>query len=246
MIVLITDGAPMIDYKFELQYTISLFIMIFAAITAGFHTYILSYAAFFAVGILQLVVLTTKGYAKQSLHEIVSSRYGDTALDITTILFSAVSVLVISEQILFALTRNTIARLLIPFPVAFLVSIPLLSTATKSRYWRRIAFSLSPEVFRIYDKYIDDSVTLYIKNKAVRKTSFSVDISIPIGTKMKIDGGEDIENSYEEKLNLDPGKEVVHELYFRHDGGKNESLILTVELKGAKSSVVQSTKLIKR
>ncbi|MBX8636609.1 MAG: hypothetical protein KIY09_09280 [Thermoplasmata archaeon] len=237
----------MVDYKFELQYTISLFVMVFAAITAGFHAYVYSYDAFFVFGISQLIWLSVSRSSKEPrLSESLSQESADTALEVSTILFSAAAVFVISEQVLFTFTRCFSLVVMIPFTAAFVASFPLFRNIQKSRYWRRIIFQVNPTEIKVYDKYEDDSITLYLKNETRRERSIQIDIKIPNGISMRVNGGEDVLNKHQEQLDLYPGKEIVRELSFKHSGEKSVSSFLEIGIRGEKGSLRTSAKLIKR
>ncbi len=235
----------MIDYKFELQMTISIFVMVFGAITAGFKAYLAAYAVFFSFGIIQLVLLTTiRNYTRLPFDQFSTLKYGQDALDVSTMLFSVASVFVISEQILFVLSNAVWERLLFPLVISAFTSIPIWRGMLNSRYWRKLRFELTPHEFEIYNEYSEDSITLFIQNKTNSLTEIKLAISIPLNVKMRIDGHEELNGRYEQKINLHTNEEVVQELYFRLDGRAREISVLRVEVSTKKGSVSQSANLI--
>lgn len=236
----------MIDYRFELQYTISLFVMVFAAISAGFTAYNATYEIFFAVGILQMVALTaTANYERSPLVETTSSKKLPWALDASTVVFSATFVFVIAEQLLFSVSTDWLVLVFVPMPIAIVASIPLLSAIRKSRFWRSLTITVSPQELRIYDKYDDDSVSLHIKNATKHKETVTIRIARPTDVEMMVDGQDKRDATYQDSLVLHPNGELTREFFLKYNNEKNGSLMLNIEFVTSKESIFRSVKLRK-
>jgi len=240
------DGR--IDYSFDIQYVISLIVLVFTISNAGFKPLDCSYLLFFFFALLHLTLL--------SLIHSFSAR-------INYLPFSVEKLKNCSEYTLIMLTLSFVYLIVQIFirqvmnDNLFLVGIPLLvvvglgSGALKHlknlRYWNKLELLVNPTQLNVYDSYdeMDTPVLVKIENKTKEEVNVVLEMQLPEKVHCKI-GDNEYTNLYSDELRIQPKKHRIFFFYFKHSRNEPDLERITLVVSHKQGKIEQELVLFLR
>lgn len=245
-----------LDRKFEMEYIISLTVIILTFLTADSLKELLDLevAFIFLILVALHIILFNSAYmfSKASKFEIPSITKIDKSSQWTFVIVLMGFIFVIFHMICKAITKIIFGErkilicevdiaYIVPFIIVVIIMFPLYKKIIHPIFlFRKIEIATSPDGTRIFPDF-EDTEPLFIKieNTSNEKLPFTVEIDFPKGViyKDKLEG----KNKYSDEITVSPKSVKMYHIDMKYDGDKRKSdlinIIMSSETKRFKKNV---------
>ncbi len=206
------------NHSFDIQYVISLIVLVFTISNAGFKPLDYSYLVFFFFALLHLTLLSLiHSFSARINYLPFSVEKLENCSKYTLILLTLSLVYLIIQIFIQQITNNNLFLVGVPLIVVIGLGSGALKHLRNLRYWNKLELLVNPTQLSVYDSYdeMDTPVLVKIENKTKEEVNVVLYMQLPEKVHCKI-GDDEYTNLYSDEVTISPKKHKVFFFYFRH------------------------------
>jgi len=211
-----------VDYSFDIQYVISLVVLVFTISNASFKPLDYSYLIFFFFALLHLTLLSLiHSFSARINYLPFSVEKLENCSEYTLVLLTLSFVYLIVQIFIRQITNNNFFLVGVPLIIVVGLGSGALKHLKNLRYWSKLEVLVNPTQSNIYDSYdeMDTPIIVKIENKTQEEVDVSLSMQLPEKVHCKI-GDDEYTDIYSGRVRISAKRHKIFFFYFKHSRSK--------------------------
>lgn len=214
-------------YRFDIQYIISVTLLVFALHSAGFTPNVETYYAFFiASAVLMILVILLNTYDNFLNFESEYEQKVRKVKSLSFLAFSLIFIYLVSQSITLEFTSCKFIIWGLPLVPVIVVGVPLFEHLISLVSLNKLEVKVMPETLIVFkEESEEESIELSVKNGTSKAQSVILKISFPNEEAPPISireqNNQNSSQFFEKTLNLEPGKSAILFFFLKHASTKS-------------------------